>query len=325
MQKFLLLVFFLIPSFQVFGQKDMKKTELSADYFLVDVKSNGTSLFASKYQSACIAYHKKNKEFLLYGDVNGTDIIFLERVPKVPLRFYPEKFVSCEYNDGKIYLSSQITGKATVVTGIFNWIDEHLVWEKEIEFDLSLAQVARADILLKNGKVSEALTTYDSVQYAENYFDVQKIGVEILLASKTVIENLVVKRKYKDAVDLTDRIFAFKGMKWLFDLKTEAELKNTLGKNLFGLNYANLQLYYESYTANLVEAKLYDKAIEKANGYWKYFTNSADLMLNLANAWYGKKDKDKASEWYERYTNQMIQLKKEKDIPYYVPQRIIKK
>ena len=79
--------------------------------------------------------------------------------------------------------------------------------EKEIEFDLSLAQVARADILLKNGKVSEALSTYDSVQYAENYFDIQKIGVEILLASKTVIENLLVKKKYKDAVDLKDRIF----------------------------------------------------------------------------------------------------------------------
>jgi hypothetical protein len=325
MQKSLLFVFFLISSFQVFGQKDMKKTELSADYFLVDVKSNGSSLFASKYQSACIAYHKKNKEFLLYGDVNGVDIIFLERVPKVPLRFYPDKFVSCEYKEGKIYLSSQVTGKATVVTGIFNWVDEHLVWEKEIEFDLSLAQVSRADLLLKNGKVSEALATYDSVQYAENYFDAQKIGIEILLASSPVIENLMTKNKFKDAVELTDRIFAFKGMKWLFDLKAESDLKNTLGKNLFGLNYTSLQLYFETYTANLVEAKLYDKAIEKVNGYWKYFTNSADLMLNLANAWYGKKDKNKASEWYEKYTSQMIQLKKEKNIPYYVPQRIIKK
>lgn len=325
MQKFLFLFFFLISSFQVFGQKDMKKTELSTDYFLVDVNSNGASLFTSKYQSACIAYHKKNKEFLLYGDVNGMDIIFLERVPKVPLRFYPDKFISCEFKDGKIYLSSQITGKATVVTGIFNWIDEHLVWEKETEFDLSLAQVSRADLLLKNGKVSEALTTYDSVQYAENYFDVQKIGIEILLASQSVIENLGVKKKFKDAVDLTDRIFAFKGMKWLFDLKTETDLKNTLGKNLYELNYASLQVYFETYVANLVEAKLYDKAIDKANGYWKYFTNSADLMLNLANAWHGKKDKEKASEWYERYTRSMIQLKKEKEIPYYVPQRIIKK
>lgn len=307
-----------------FCQKDMKKSELSSDYFLVDINPNGFKLFATKYQSACIAYHKKNKEFLLYGDANGVDIIFLEKIPKAPLRFYPEKFIICEYRNGKVYLSSQIPSKATVVTGIFRWEEEHLVWEKEEEYDLSKVQVSRAESLVKSGKIIEALSTYDSVQYAEIYFDLQKVGIELLLGSTKNIDDLIAKRKFKEASDLSEKILAFQGMKWFTDLKTESDLKLILGKGLHGLNYSTLQLYLEVYTRNLVEAKLYDKAIEKGNTYWKYFANSADLMLNTANAWYGKKDKTKASELYIKYTGLMKQLKKEKDIPYYVPQRMIK-
>lgn len=306
------------------AQKAMKKTELSADFFLADVKANGVKIFAVKYESACIAYNKKNKEFLLYGDANGTDIIFLEKILNVPLRFYPDKFVDCYFKDGKVYLSSQMTNKATIVTGVFNWKDEHLIWEKEETFDLSELQVVRAQNLLKSDKVSEALATYDSVQFAETYFDAQLVGIEILLASRKTIEENTSKRRFKDSGELVDKILAFKGMKWFADLKTSADLKTALGKNLHGLNYADFQLYMETYTKSLLEAKLYDKVVDKVNAYFKYFDNSADLLLNMADAWYAKKDKVKASDFYVRYTSQAKQLKKEKDIPYYVPQRIIK-
>jgi hypothetical protein len=307
---------------QLSAQKEMKKTELSSDFFLADVNSNGNKMFVVKYKSACIAYNKKNKEFLLYGDADGTNIIFLEKIPNVPLRFYPDKFTSCYFKEGKVYLSSQITGKATVVTGIFNWKDEHLIWEKEETFDLSELQVARAKGLLKNGNVLPALATYDSVQFSDAYYDAQTVGIELLISSNTSVEELMAKKKYKEAVEMMDRILAFKGMKWLPDTKTEADLKTLMGKNLHGLTYAALQGYMELYTKSLLEAKQFDKAIEKTNAYWKYFTGSAGLMLNYADAWYAKKDKVKASEFYVKYTALMKQTKKEKDIPYYVPQRI---
>src|SRR5687767_12574494 len=137
-----ILFFSLIALFTcVNAQKAMKKTELSSDYLLMDVNNNGNKMFATKYQSACIAYSKKSKEFFLYGDANGTDIIFLEKIPNVPLKFYPDKFVSCYYKEDKVYISSQVTGKATVITGIFKWEDEHMIWEKEESYDLSELQV----------------------------------------------------------------------------------------------------------------------------------------------------------------------------------------
>jgi hypothetical protein len=323
MKRIFLLAFALI-SISVFGQKEMKKTELSSDFFLADVQSGTAKMFNVKYKSACIAYNKKNKEFLLYGDGDGTNIIFLEKIPNVPLRFYPEKFVSCTYKDGKVYLASQMPNKATIVTGIFNWIDEHMVWEKEETFDLSEQQVLRAAALVKNGKVAEGLATYDSVQFYESYYDAQKVGIELVLASQKVADDNFSKRKFKESVDLIDKVLAFKGMKWMTDQKDETALKTLMGKGLSGLTYANFQVYIETYSKNLLEAKLYDKTIEKINAYWKYFTNSADLMLNYADAYYAKKDKTKASEFYVKYTNSMKQAKKEKDIPYYVPQRIIK-
>lgn len=323
MRKVLGFLWCFIPAIG-FTQLGMKKTELSSDYFLADVNPNGAEMFAVKYKSACIAYNKKTKEFLLYGDANGTDIIFLEKIPKVSLRFYPEKFVACEYKDGKVHLSSQMPGRATVVTGLFDWREEHLIWEKEITFDLSELQVKRADDLVKAGKIAEALSTYDSVQYSEHYFDARTVGIQLLLASVPVLDECTGKRKFKDAIDLTDRILGFKGLKWFHDLKTEAELKTSIGKGIQGLSYSGLQQYLETYTRSLVEAKMYDICIEKVNLYWKYFTNSAELLLNIADAYYGKKDKIKASEFYVKYVNQAKLLKKEKEIPYYVDQRIIK-
>lgn len=323
MVRYIFACLILLPGF-AFSQMGMKKSELSSDYFLVDVNANGANMFVVKYKSACIAYHKKTKEFLLYGDANGTDIIFLEKIPNVPLRFYPDKFLSCNFKDGKVYLSSQMNGKATVVTGVFNWKDEHLVWEKEETFDLSEWQVKRANDLLKSGKINEAISTYDSVQYADNYYDAKQVGIELLLGSIKVVDELVGKRKFKEAIDLTDRALGFKGMAWMAALKTEADLKTTLGKGLHGLTYSGLQQYIEAYCHNLNEAKVYDRTIEKVNYYWKYFTNSAELLLNIADAYYGKKDKTKASEFYVKYVNQAKQLKKEKEIPYYVDQRIIK-
>jgi hypothetical protein len=323
MLKYILIILLGCSLVNASAQRGMKKSELSSDFFLADVNNHGEKLFAVKFETACIAYNKKNKEFLLYGDANGTDILFLEKVPNVPLRFYPDKFVACDYKDGKVYLSSQMTGKATIVTGVFKWNEEHLIWEKEETFDLSELQISRAKELIKDGKVLQALATYDSVQYAETYFDAQTVGIELLLASKKNIEDYVSKRKFKESAELVEKILVFKGMKWLADLKSETELKTTMGKSLHGLTYADLQLYIESYTTSLLEAKLYDKTIEKVNTYWKYFTNSSVLLLDIADAWYAKKDKTKASEFYVKYTNQMKVLKKEKDIPYYVPQRIV--
>jgi hypothetical protein len=306
------------------AQKSMKKSELSKDYFLMDVNNNGAKMFAVKYQSASIAYSKKSKEFFLYGDANGTDIIFLEKIPNVPLKFNPEKFVSASFKDNKVYISSQVVGKATVYTGVFKWEEEHMIWEKEESFDLSELQISRAKMLLKNGKTMEALATYDSVQFSESYYDAKQVGIELLLGSKKTIDEYVSKRKFKEAGDLTEKILAFKGWKWLSETKTEADLKTALGKGLFGLTYPDFQVYIEGYSRNFLEAKLYDKVIEKGNLYWKYFTKSADLLLNSADAWYAKKDKKQASDLYQKYTSQMKELKKEKDIPYYVPQRIIK-
>lgn len=306
------------------AQNSLKKTELSKDYFLADVQSGNAKLFSAKYQGACIVYDKKNKAFYLYGDANGTDIIFLEKIAKVSLNFNPDKFVSCTYTNGKVYLSSQVTGKATVITGVFAWQNESLVWEKEESYDLSEVQVIRGNDLIRQKKIPEAIATFDSVQYAETYFVAQKVGIEILLASVDQVKDNTSRRRFKESVDLQEKVLNFKGLKWFSDLKSEADLKTTLGKSLYGLDYQALQWYIESYVQNLLESRLYDKTIEKANFYWKYFTNSAQLLLNIADAWYAKKDKIKASEFYEKYTSQMKALKKEKEIPYYVPQRIEK-
>ncbi len=200
MKNLFLIATCLFFTFYAYAQKSMKKSELGSDYLLMDVKAEGSKMFAVKYQGACIAYNKKSKEFYLYGDANGTDIIFLEKVISGTFRFYPDKFISSNYKDGKIFIASQITGKATVVTGVFNWNDEHAIFEKEEVYDLSELQVSRAKSLLKIGKTQEALATYDSVQFSDSYFDAKIVGIELLLASKKTIDDFISKRKFKELI-----------------------------------------------------------------------------------------------------------------------------
>src|SRR5688572_20625901 len=195
MKKIIVIFFGALLPLALGAQRPMKKNELGPDYFLADVKILDGKMFAVKYQGACIGYSKKSKEFLLYGDANGTDIIFLEKIPGIPLRFTPERFVSCTYTGGKIYLASKLPNKATIVTGVFKWEDEHVVWEKEETFDLSELQVKRAQELVKNLKVAEAIVTYDSVEFAETYYDIKKTGIELLITSVKIIEANTGKRK----------------------------------------------------------------------------------------------------------------------------------
>lgn len=298
----------------------MKRSELSKDYLLFHIDDGGNRML-SKYPGVSIACQLNKNDLYLYGEMEGDMILFLERIP-FSGRFYPKNFKSAGFAGGKVSLCSQVEGKATVICNIFAWASETMKFEKEESYDLSKIQTDRANNLLSSGKTTEAMATFDSVMYASVYYDSVEVGIHLLTSAYKESEALATRRKFKEGAGLIERVLKFKGLGFIESAKSSTELETKFGKALHGMTYENLGNIIASYCKYYVDARLYDNAITIANRYKRLFPKNTDLLLYLGDAWYAKKDKAKASEAYQLYTDKMKEKKKEKDIPSYVPPRI---
>lgn len=316
----LFILLFILCFSNCFSQSPMKKNELSKDYTLIHLEDGGNKLL-SKYNGVSLAFYEKKNELFMYGEIDNQTIIFLEKIPYTG-NLYINQFISANYENGKISVCSRVYNKATINCSIFNWKNESMIYEKDEMSDLSLIQTNRAQELVKQGKINEALITYDSVMYSYQYYDSVKVGIELLIGGGKIAEELALKRKFKESVILIKNILNFKGLSFLNNLKNKAQLNEKFGKNLHGLTTTQFEKIILSHCQNLNDAKLFDEAIQQSIKFKNIFPDNSEFILQLANAYYGKKDKKNASENYMLYIENMKVKKKEKDIPYYVQQRL---
>ncbi len=304
------------------AQTAIKKTDLPSHITLIAVQSNGIKMFAKKYRAACLAYNKNTKELMLYGEVNDEEIIFLEKI-KHQLAFYPQNLVRCNYIPGKgIELCSSVPGKTEIVCGIFTWKNESAFFEKEERSDISPGIKLRAEKLLQLQKPKEAMVTYDSLKYPDAYINTEEVAVKLLQSARIKAQEEAGKRKFKEAAGLIHTILTYKGWAWLEKIKTESEIKSKFGKELYGLKSEDFSEILAEYLQYNNDARQYDQTIASITTYIRWYPQKAVWWLLLGDAYYGKKDKEKAKENYNQYVVKMKELKKEKQIPDYIEQRL---
>lgn len=301
------------------AQKSMLRSELPEEYVLKSIPFNGQKV-SSQYSGFAVAFHKSNGEMLLYGELPGDKVIYVEKITHKS-SFYPAGFTGIRYANGEVRLCSTVPGKATEICIVFTFDDETLTYKAEEQSDPSQAQTTRANALLASGNVLEALAAYDSVQQAAAYYDVEKTGVQLLLAAGKSTEELATRRKFKEAIQMFHQVLNFKGLKFLAETKTEEALKAKLGKNLHGLTYNNLEKLMVVHTDHLSEARDYEMIISMCSGWVAWFPKEPRFLLALGDAYYGQKDKNRAREYYSAYIALMKELKRSKDIPPLVEQR----
>lgn len=304
------------------AQTVIKKTDMPSHITLIPVQSNGIKLFSKKYRAACIGYNKNTKELMLYGEINDEEVIFLEKI-KHQLTFYPENFVRCNYLPEKgIELCSSIPGKTEIICGIFYWKNESAFYEKEERSDISPGIKTRAEKLLQLQKPKEAMATYDSLKYPEAYINTEEVAVKLLQSARTKAQEEAEKRKFKEAASSIQTIFTYRGWDWLEKIKTESELKTKFGKDLYGLKFDDFAEILSEYLNYYNEAKIYDQTLALVTSYIRWYPQKPIWWLLIGDAYYGKKDKEKAKENYNEYIAKMKEQKKEKQIPVYVNQRL---
>lgn len=321
LRKIIVLVSCLLFPFMLSAQAAVNRHELPDHIFITSIETNGVKLF-TKYKGAAIAYNKKNKKLLLYGEINDNDIIIIHEVQH-DMPFNPEGFRSCTYsNDGKVTLCSMLDKRTEIVCGTFNWADESLIFEKYESTDESIGIMNRASLLLKQQKVEEALHTYDSLRFPESYINTEEIGSKLLKAMRPIANEQAKKKKFKEAIALLQSVLNYRGWKWTEEMSSEEDMKNHFGKNLFGLTLTEFHDILVEYLLDINEARMSDQAIKLCKTYKKWFPSSTGLLLQEADAYYLIKETEKAGELYTAYVAKMKELKKEKQIPDYIQMRM---
>src|SRR5262249_2463033 len=157
-------------------------SELPDDYMIKSIPFNGQKV-SSQYTGFSIAINKTGGEMIMYGELAGDKIIYIEQISHKSA-FYPASFTRITYANGQMRLCSTEPGKENEICIVFTFDNETLTYKTEEKTDPSQAQTARANALLASGKVLEALAVYDSVQYSKAYYDDEKTGVALLLAAE---------------------------------------------------------------------------------------------------------------------------------------------
>lgn len=274
-----------------------------------------------KYSGFCIAWHKTQNSMILYGVTGPNQIIFLEKFePK--FRFNGNSFSKLEFSGGVVNLCSMVANKAEEVCGQFSWDGKRLQFVKETSFDPNILILNRAKLLKEQGKIKEAIGSYDSISYAESYFNPEQVGVELLQSALLQSKSFTEKNKFKDAAELYKKVIGFKGLKPLMDVKSENELLQKFGKKLFGMTSAQYLEIVMDYLNVLIKARLFDEFISTNGRFLCLFQDPSEISLLRGDAYYAKRDKPKYIESYNKYVSIMRERKKEKSIPDYVQTRL---
>jgi hypothetical protein len=297
------------------------RNELPAEYQLWDIKIIDKPMQSVKYSGFCIAWHKTQNTFILYGVTGPNQIIFLEKFePK--FRFNGISFSRLEYNGGIVNFCSMVPNSAEEVCGQFSWDGKRLQFVKETSFDPNVKILNRAKLFKEEGKIKEAIRAYDSISFAETYYSPEQEGFSLLLSAFNQSKSLGEKNRFKDAAELYKKVMAFKGLKAVLDLKNESELLQKFGKKLHGMTFSQFLEILMDYLNVLIKARLYDDFISVNGRFIYFFQDPSEIYLLRGDAYYAKRDKANYIESYNKYVSLMKEHKKEKSIPDYVQSRL---
>jgi hypothetical protein len=322
MKYFALIICFII-TINCFAQSAIKISELDDIYWLKNVQSNGVKL-SNKYEGISLAFHTKEKSWLLYGNISSEKIILLNRF-NASFYFNPQNFKTLEYKDGKIFCCSSVDQKAELRCGVFSWQNEQIKFLEETSIDPNPEMLKNANELLKNGKVKEAIEAFDKISYLGSYTNIEKLAIDVLMEAHKQGKILEISRKYKDAKSLIDLSLEMQGFSFLENNKNAEQLNQKFGKSLHGLSVSKfLEIMYD-YADWTMNARLYDDYINFSGKLIGWEPKNPQIYLLRGDAFYGKRDKEKYKEAYQKYIDLMVAAKKEKDINPLAKQRAVVK
>lgn len=300
-----------IQSFETF-KKDSPK-DLST-YLYMKVDSFPQKLLPKNTKNLYIGAAKEGDEQYLYGLSNEGNLKKLAKLPKDFL-FNPYKKTESYYKDGKIFICSEQSYKATIICGIFNFdlSKNMLIFEAQTATDWSVESISKAQKAVEQGKIIEAVNFYEQVAYPHNYMQVETETIHLLKKTYSVLQRLEKEKKYDSATLVLESIFGFWGTEFLLNIETPQQLHELFKSNNFELSQREYIQILEKYGSLLLQSKKYVDAVEINKKLTQITPTSALAYLQLGNAYYNLERLEDSQNAYKRYKEIIVKTGQKTD------------
>lgn len=258
---------------------------------------------------------KKRTELQIVLGYSGEDDMF--NVAKM----YDDPY----YKNDTIFVTSQVPFKATTVTLRWVWNEKSKMFESidpELE-DHSWEKLTEADSLLADGDILGAIALYSEIEYPTSYMNEYEKGKEIMKVAHDYALKSFNSSDYEGAV-----VKMFSGLTfWTNEIYlgfSSAEELHVYLEDEYGAKWTldEVKLWLGDYGLFLHKAGSFDGSIEKNSYLTKLFPETAGPYLQLADSYFESGNKTKAKETYKKYSDLMKKLKREKEIPKRVKERM---
>lgn len=281
-------------------KKDLPK-DLST-YLYMKVDSFPQKLLPNNTKNLYIGAASENEEQYLYGLSNEGNLKKLAKLP-TDFLFNPYKKTESYYRDGKIFICSEQSYKATVICGIFNFdlAKNMLNFEDQTATDFSVESISKAQKAVEKGNIIEAVNFYEQVAYPHNYMQVETETIHLLKKTYSVLQRLEKQQKYDSATLVLESIFEFWGTEFLLNIETPQQLQELFKSNNFELSQKEYIQILEKYGSLLLQSKKYLDAVEINKKLTQITPTSALAYLQLGNAYYNLERLQDSQNAYKKY------------------------
>lgn len=229
------------------------------------------------------------------------------------------------YRNDTIFLVSQMPYHATYVTCRWVW-NESTKYFEPIEYvmeDASAEKIMLSDSLLKQGKIAEAINLLSEIEYPTSYMNEYAKGKELMSRAHELAMISFKENKFQQAADYIRDGLTFWTNDLYINFNTEKDFIDYLIDE-YGDKWTkdDVKLWLGDYGLFLYKAGLLEKSIEINLYLTTILPEISGPYLQLGDSYYDKGDKIKAKETYKKYYDLMKKLKREKEIPKRVKERM---
>jgi tetratricopeptide (TPR) repeat protein len=266
------------------------------------VDSFPQNLLPKNTKNLYIGAASEGEEQYLYGLSNEGNLRKLAKLP-TNFTFNPYKKTESYYKNGKIFICSEQSYKATIICGIFDFdLDKNmLTLEDQTARDFSVEAIAKAQKAVERGNIIQAVNFYEQVAYPHNYMQVETETIYLLKKTYSVLQRLEKEKKYDSATLILEHVFEFWGTEFLLNIETPQQLQELFKSNNFELSQKEYIQILEKYGSLLLQSKNYVDAVTINNKLTQITPTSALAYLQLGNAYYNLERLKDSQNAYKRY------------------------
>lgn len=271
-------------------------------YLYMKVDSFPPNLLPTNTKNLYVGAASESDEQYLYALSHDGNLKKIAKLPK-DFMFNPSKKTTSYYQNGKIFICSEQSYKATVICGIFNFnlVKNTLTLEDQTASDFSVESIAKAQKAVEQGKIIQAVEFYEQVMYPHNYMQVETETIHLLKKTYSVLQRLEKERKYDSATLILESVFDFWGTEFLLNIETPQQLQTLFKSNNFELSEKEYIQILEKYASLLLQSKKYVDAVEINKKLTQITPTSAFAYLQLGHAYYNLERLQDSQNAYKKY------------------------